>query len=190
MKAEDRLYCSHRLPATNLYLFVPRIRSPVFNHIQYIPLSFALCIPTNSRRQSPQTIGQGAMSGRLQATERIDQGAISSDSQRQRYASFSCFSYWLMSKHGPPGTVHVLHPSTSLTMIPFSMCFIFIGHLFSAKIRMVTLISGEGMVDGPAHTGGICSRTFAKDGERSYSAQHLTWSFPLSVQMARPLPTC
>ena len=95
-----------------------------------------------------------------------------------------------MSKHGPPGIVHVLHPSTFLTMIPFSVCFIFIGHLFSAKIRIKRPISGEEMRDGPAHTGGILSRTFAKDGEGSYSAQHLTWNFPLSAQMARPLQTC
>ena len=137
-------------------------------------LSMALSISTNFRRQS---------------TEIVSQGAISGESQRQRYASFSCYAYWVMSNHGPHGTVHVLHRSTSLTMIPSSMYSIFIGHLFLARIRMKTLISGE-MRDGLANTGGICSRMFAKDGERSYSAQHLTWSFPLSVQMARPLPTC
>jgi hypothetical protein len=55
----------------------------------------------------------------FQPIERISQGARS-DSQRQRYASFSCFAYRLVSKHGPmgnsphPASIHVLDDDSLL----------------------------------------------------------------------------
>src|ERR1700679_2921846 len=51
-------------------------------------------------------------------------------------------------------------------------------------------VSGGEVRDGSADGGGINFRMFARDGEESYSAQHPTWVFPLSVQMAHPLQTC
>ena len=89
--------------------------SSVFNHIQYSLLTMDLCISTTSRHQS---------------TGRIEQGTISAEFQQQRYASFSCYTYWLLTKHGPWATVHVPRRSTSSMMIPFSTCFTFIGHFF------------------------------------------------------------
>ena len=194
-KAEDILYCTSTAHDRFVFVCSPDPNCKLYKYtklcLQPHPINTPqLCTLHINQLPSTKTTAQGAMSGRLQATESIDQGAISSDSQRQRYASFFCFSYWLMNKHGPRGIARVLHRSASLTMTPFSMCFIFFGHLFLAKIRTETLISGEGMVDGPAHIGGILLCMSAKDGERSYSDQHLTWNFPLSVQMARPLRTC
>ena len=90
-------------------------KSVFFNHTQYILLIMSLSISTSSRDQS---------------TGRIGQGAISSESQPQRCASFSCCAFWLASKHGPWATDHVLHPSTSSMMTPFSMYSISIAHFF------------------------------------------------------------
>ena len=61
--------------------------------------------------------------------ERIGQGAMSGESQQQRYASFSCLclsALWVNL-----AIVHILrHRSTSLTMTHFSTFFISIGHFF------------------------------------------------------------
>ena len=46
-----------------------------------------LCISTTSRRQSTSRVGQGAIYG----------DSESQQSQRQRYAQFSCYAYWHMS---------------------------------------------------------------------------------------------
>ena len=51
-------------------------------------------------------------------------------------------------------------------------------------------VSSGGGGDGPMHAGGITLRMFAKDGEMSYSGQHPTSVFPLSVHTARPLQIC
>jgi hypothetical protein len=67
-------------------------------------LAMGLCISTTSRPQS----------------RRIGQGAISGESQWQRYASLSCYVYWLVSKHGPMGNsphiapIHVLDDDSLL----------------------------------------------------------------------------
>ena len=46
---------------------------------------------------------------RRENTGGIDQRAISgAGSQQQRYASFSCYAYRLVSEHGPWATVRVL----------------------------------------------------------------------------------
>jgi hypothetical protein len=57
-----------------------------------------LCISTTSRVQSTGNIGQGATSG---------------ESQLQRYASFPCYVYCLVSKHGHGNSPH----STSTSSI-------------------------------------------------------------------------
>jgi hypothetical protein len=57
-----------------------RDRRSSFNHIQYLLLGMALCLSATSR---------------LQSTERIDQGAVRRESQRQRYAS----AFQLVSKN-------------------------------------------------------------------------------------------
>src|ERR1700722_1254951 len=57
-------------------------------------------------------------------------------------------------------------------------------------MKTKTTVSGEKIRDGSADGGGINLRMFARDGEESYSTQHPTWAFPLSVHMARPLQTC
>ena len=54
----------------------------------------------------------------------------------------------------------------------------------------MSAVESGGLGDGTAGDGGINFRMFAKDGEGSYLAQHPTWTFPLSVQMARLLQTC
>ena len=64
-------------------------------------------------------------------TEEIGQGVINDISQRQRYGS-SCYVYQLVSKYDHPwATVHVLHRSTSSTMIRYLTYFISIGWLLS-----------------------------------------------------------
>ena len=67
----------------------------------------------------------------FKSTKRISQGAVCSESQRQRYASLS--SLCLLSlranlAHG--AAVHILHRSTSLMTTHFSTSFISIGHFF------------------------------------------------------------
>ena len=127
-----------------------------------------LCISTTSRRQS---------------TGRTDQGAINGESQRPpRYASFSCYVYWLLSEHGTFVALHVLYQSISWMTIPFSTCFIFLGHLLWTKIASRTGYSTDG--------GGMRLPMFAEDGETLFLAQRPIWVFPCSVHMARPLQTC
>ena len=93
----------------------------------YSLLSMGLCVSTDSRRQPTGRTEQRAISG--------------AEPQQQRYASFSCYAYWLVSEHGTWVTDHVPHPSTFSTMIPFSMCFIYIAHSFQAKTRMTMRVS-------------------------------------------------
>ena len=52
----------------------------------------------------------------LQSTERIGQGAISGESQRQRYVLFSCYPYWLVStRHGPwTASIHIFDDDSLL----------------------------------------------------------------------------
>ena len=55
----------------------------------------------------------------IQSTERISQGATGGGSQRQRYASFTCYAYWPVSKNGPcnsPRTtsIHILDDDSLL----------------------------------------------------------------------------
>src|SRR6266852_1235471 len=57
-------------------------------------------------------------------------------------------------------------------------------------MRTTIHVLEEGMRDGSASAGGINWRTFAKDGEISYSGHHPTWVFASFVQMALPLRTC
>ena len=52
-----------------------------------------LCISTTSRRHATARVGQGAM------------GAISGESQWQRYVPFSCYAYWLVSNMDSSGRV-------------------------------------------------------------------------------------
>jgi hypothetical protein len=66
----------------------------------------------------------------LQSTEKINQGAVSGESQQQRYASFFCYAYLLLSKHGPSATVHVPYRSTSSMITPCSTYSISTGHFF------------------------------------------------------------
>jgi hypothetical protein len=66
----------------------------------------------------------------FQSTERISQGAVSSESQQQRYVSSSSYTYQRVNKHGPRATVHIRHRSTSLTITRYSTSFISIAHFF------------------------------------------------------------
>jgi hypothetical protein len=93
--------------------------------------------------------------------------------QQQKYASFSCRAYRLLSKHGPPRTVHMLHRSTSLTMIRFFTYFISLDRPSSMETRKISHIDLEGK-DGNENDGGINSHMFAKDGETLYLRQHPT----------------
>lgn len=77
---------------------------PVLNHIT--TYSMDLCGSTTSRLESTRIIDQATISGPFQSSERIGQGIIGGESQRQRYASFFCYAYWLVSKHGPWATVY------------------------------------------------------------------------------------
>ena len=122
----------------------------------------------------------------VQSTGIICQGATGGESQPQRYASFSCYGYWFVSNHGPSATVHVLRPSTSSMMIPFSTYFISIVHFSWTKTMPVYEGAGHGSKDA----GGINLRKFARDGEVSSSGRHPLSVFPLSVHTARPLQTC
>ena len=66
----------------------------------------------------------------FQFTERIGQGAVSNETQQQRYVSLSIYTCQRVNKHGPQATVHIRHRSTSLTITHFSTSFISIGHFF------------------------------------------------------------
>jgi hypothetical protein len=125
----------------------------------------------------------------LQSTETIGQGPISGESQRHRYASFSCSDCQLVTKRGPRATVHILRRSTSSTMIHSLTYFISIDRPSLTGTRMVLTVWKVGG-DGIANDGGTNSHKFAKDGETSFLAQHPTWVFPSSVHMARQLQTC
>ena len=128
----------------------------------------------------------------LQSTKRIDQRAIlHDDTQRQRYASFSCCAYWLVIKHGPLATVTVfeLLRFTSSTMIPFLTSFISIDRPSLMETRVIgtkSLVGGH----GTAKDGGTNLHKFAEDGETSYLIHHPTWVFASSVHMAHQLQTC
>jgi hypothetical protein len=102
--------------ASKLNQTVPKVTRLSSNHIHS---SMGLSISTTSRRQS---------------TGRIRQRAICGDFRWQRYASFSCYIYWLLNKHGPCATEHVLHRSTPSMMIPFSTSFISIGHFLGTNM--------------------------------------------------------
>ena len=115
---------------------------------------------------------------------------MSDEFQLQKYASFPCYAYWLVSKHSPWATVHILHRSTPSMMIPLSIYFISIGHFFWAKTRVKLPVSLGGRGTGTVVAGGISWRKFAKDGEMSYLGQHPTWAFPLPVHMACQLRIC
>jgi hypothetical protein len=62
------------------------------------------------------------------STERISQGAVSSDSQCRGTHLYPVYAYQLMSKPGSRATAHLLHRSTSLTMTHFSTSSISIGY--------------------------------------------------------------
>ena len=50
------------------------------------------------------------MSSHFQSTEGVDQGATGGESQRQRYASFSGYAYWLVRvnmAHGQQSTYYI-----------------------------------------------------------------------------------
>ena len=125
-----------------------------------------LCISTTSRRQSAGG---------------IERDAISGESQRPRYALLSRYAYWLLSEHGTIATVLVLYQSTSSMTIPFSTCFISLGHFIGTNIAPRTGYTTDG--------GGMRLLMFAEDGETSFLAQRPIWVFPCSVHMARPLQT-
>ena len=72
----------------------------------------------------------------FQSTGRISQGAVSGDSQRQRYVSLSSNACQRVNKHDPRATDHIRHRSTFSTMIHFSTSFISIVHSFWVKARM------------------------------------------------------
>ena len=93
------------------------------------------------------------------------QGAIP-ESQRQRYASFSCCAYQLVSKHSPRVTVHKLCRicrSTSSTMIHSLKYFISIDRPSLTKTSISLSVSKVGR-DGNARDGGTSSHKFANDG--------------------------
>ena len=90
------------------------------------------------------------------------QGAIPGESQRQRYASFPCCTYQLVSKHSPGVTVHILCQSIFSTMIHSLKCFISIDRPSLMKTRILKPISEVG--NGNARDGGTNSHKFAKDG--------------------------
>ena len=127
----------------------------------------------------------------LQSTERIGQGAICGESQRQthRYASFSFGAYQLVSKHGPRATVHRLIRSTSSTTIRFLTSFISIDRPSLTETRVISSLLMVGR-HGTVKDGGTNSHKFVKDGEMSYSGQHPIWIFASSVHMAHQLQIC
>jgi hypothetical protein len=121
----------------------------------------------------------------FQCTERFSQGAVSSESQRQRYVSLSCFACQRLNKHGARVTVHIRHRSTSLTTIHFSTSFISIGHFFFwVKTRVSMSVTGGERI-GLASGGGIDLPMFAKDGATSSLGHHPTSTSALFVHMAR-----
>jgi hypothetical protein len=144
-----------------------------------------ICIDTQVLNTYSPTMSYLAPStSSFQSTERISQGAVSSESQLQKYASLSSYACQRVNKHGQRATVHIRHRSTSLTMFQFSTSFISIGHSFWVKTRMTTSVS-RGEENGLGNAGGIDSPTFVKDGGTSYSGQHPTWASALCVHMAR-----
>ena len=113
--------------------------------------------------------------GFLQSTKRIDQSANRDESQCQKYASFSCYAFWLVIKHGIMATVTVpeLLRFTSSTMIPFLISFISIDRPSLTETRVIgtkLLVGGHGTVND----GGTNSHKFAKDGGMSYLGRQLT----------------
>ena len=92
--------------------------------------AMGLCVSNTFRLRSTKRIGQGAIRGHVQSTEGIDQGAIGGELQPQRYAPFSCNTYWIASKHGRCAAVHLLYQSTYSTMTLFSTCSISIDHFY------------------------------------------------------------
>ncbi|KAF8472943.1 hypothetical protein DFH94DRAFT_764761 [Russula ochroleuca] len=122
----------------------------------------------------------------LQSTGTIGQGAIRGKSQWQRYASFS---YRLVNKHDPRTTVHILHRSTSSTMIHCLTSFISIDRPSLTGTRLMVTVSWGGG-DGDVNDGGSNLPKFARDGETSFLSHHPTWIFASSVHMACPLQTC
>ena len=105
----------------------------------------------------------------LQSTKRIDQRAILRDeSQRQRYASFSCCANRVVIKHGPQAAVHlVLFRFTPSTMILFLTSFISIDQPPLTEMRVILTVSTVGG-HGTVNDGGTNLHKFAKDGETSY----------------------
>ena len=69
-------------------------------------------------------------------TGRIGQYAIRGESQRQRYASFSCYAYQILS-NGPRATVHILSRSTSSTMIHSLTSFVSIDQPSLTEMRVI-----------------------------------------------------
>ena len=125
----------------------------------------------------------------FQSTERINQSAINSESQQQRYISLSSYTCQLVTKHDPRATVYIRHRSTSLTTIHFSTSFISTGHSFWVKTRIsISVWMGED--DGLGNAGGIDSPMFAKDGGTSSLGQHPTLASASFVHMARLWQTC
>ena len=142
--------------------------SSLNHHIRYLLLSMDHLASTTSRRQYKR--------------RRIGQGAISDNSQRRRYASFSCYAYRLLSEHGPWATVDGLYRSTSSTTIPFCMCFITVSHFGGTNMASRIGFTMDG--------GGMRYPMPAEDGETSFLARPPIWVFPCSAHMARPSQTC
>ena len=95
----------------------------------------------------------------------------------------------IMSKYDPLATVHVLHRSTSSTMILYLTYFISIGWLLplQTKTRISTPSVSVSLVEGDGTTsiGGTNPHMFAEDGETSYLGQHPSWVFTSFVHLAR-----
>jgi hypothetical protein len=109
----------------------PAQASVCLNHIRPLLANYFSAMtylaPHTSSLKSPEGIGQG-----------VGRDATSGEAQQQRYASFSCYAYWLVSQRV---TAHILHRSTSSMTIPFSMYSISIGRLFYAKMAMAMIVS-------------------------------------------------
>jgi hypothetical protein len=125
-----------------------------------------------------------------QITEIIGQGATSGEPRRQRYASLSCYTYWLVSKHWSTmgnsrltASIHMLDNDSLLHV--FYLCRPFL--LGEDDDDDGDRLIGARQAMGSADTGGINLRMFAEDGETSYSGQQPILVFPLSVHTAAPV---
>jgi hypothetical protein len=98
-----------------------------------------------------------------------------------RYALFSCYVDRLESDLGE---IYVIDLSTSSTMTHFSIYFASIDWFFKRKTRLTPLSHmSHKRANGSTNAGGTSSRTFAEDGEASYSSHHITYVFSSSARM-------